>query len=152
MRPQRLSLLAQLLHAEPAVAVLAAEVLCRVFSQELQQYGSQLVQLVPDLLDVVAQCSSSCGSSLPAGILTPHPDDPADCVEGSSSLPADEAEEQRQQRLPLLFFAVSALVRMSSARQVAEAVVRQGGVHVLVHALRVSPPAVCQVRMGPHYK
>jgi hypothetical protein len=151
MQPQRLGLLAQLLHAEPAVAVLAAEVLCRVCSQDLQHYGSQLVQLVPDLLAVVEQCSSSCSSSSSAVEETAGRE-AASTVASSSSSSSDaqaenEASDHQQQCLPLLFFAVSALVRMSSDRQVAEAVVQRGGVPVLVHALRVSPPAVCQVSL-----
>jgi hypothetical protein len=148
MQPQRLDLLAQLLHAEPAIAVLAAEVLCRVCSQDLGHYGSQLVQLVPDLLAVVEQCSSSCSCSCSSS--TSAVSDPAADINSSSSSDAQawqDATEHQKQCLPLLFFAVSALVRMSSDRQVAMAVVDGGGVPVLVHALRVSPPAVCQVRL-----
>jgi hypothetical protein len=151
MQPKRLALLAQLLHAEPSVAVLAAEVLCRVCSQELQPWGSQLVKVVPDLLALVEQCSSSSSSSRGSSSAGSSSSEATASSSNSSAEVGDtegvELTEQ-QQRLPLLFFAVSALVRMSSDSEVAAAVVACGGVPVLVHALRVSPPAVCQVRLA----
>jgi hypothetical protein len=166
MQPQRLTLLTQLLQAEPAVAVLAAEVLCRVCSLELQPWGSQLARIVPDLMAVVEQCSSSSSRSSSAGgsssadeaqsISSTAAGGTASASSSSSSTASGTADasqneeelmdvDAQKQRLPLLFFAVSALVRMSSDKEVAQAVVACGGVPVLVHALRVSPPAVCQV-------
>ena len=48
-------------------------------------------------------------------------------------------------RVPLLFFAISALVRMAAVPQAAAAVGQQGGLRLLVDALNVAPAAVCQV-------
>lgn len=57
----------------------------------------------------------------------------------SNSAPKDGA-------VPLLFFAVSSLVRMASLPAVATAVRVQGGLPLLVAALDVVPAAICQVR------
>jgi hypothetical protein len=51
-------------------------------------------------------------------------------------------------RVPLLFFAISALVRMAAVPQAAAAVGQQGGLQLLVDALNVAPAAVCQVTEG----
>ena len=48
-------------------------------------------------------------------------------------------------KVPLLFFAVSSLVRMASLPPVAQAVQQQGGLPKLVQALHVVPAAICQV-------
>eukprot|EP00775_Hariotina_reticulata_P006803 gene6803-7019_t len=48
-------------------------------------------------------------------------------------------------KVPLLFFAVSTLVRMCSVQDLAMEIVGKGGVPLLVAALNVAPAAVCQV-------
>jgi len=47
--------------------------------------------------------------------------------------------------VPLLFFAVSSLVRMATLPTVAQAVQRQKGLPMLVAALHIVPAAICQV-------
>lgn len=60
------------------------------------------------------------------------------------SIIGNAAPEAR--KVPLLFFAMSSLVRMASLPAVARAVQQQGGLPKLVQALHVVPAAICQVR------
>lgn len=61
-----------------------------------------------------------------------------------SIIGSNAAPEAR--KVPLLFFAMSSLVRMASLPAVARAVQQQGGLPKLVQALHVVPAAICQVR------
>jgi hypothetical protein len=110
MTPKRLQLLLQLLTSDTAVAVLSAEILCRVCSQEIEPFSNMLSAAISPLLDIVRQ--------------NPQPE---------------------ARKVPLLFFAVSTLVRMCSVTDLAQQMVAQGGVPLLVAALNVAPAAVCQV-------
>jgi hypothetical protein len=54
--------------------------------------------------------------------------------------------DPESRKVPLLFFAMSSLVRMATLPCVAAAVQQQGGLPKLVAALHVVPAAICQVR------
>lgn len=60
-----------------------------------------------------------------------------------SIISSNTAPEAR--KVPLLFFAMSSLVRMATVPAVAQAVRQQGGLSLLVSALHVVPAAICQV-------
>lgn len=122
MTHDNLKLWQVLLVSDPQVAVLAAETLCRVCSQDLQPWTGQITKLLPTLLHVVKY--KGAGPAAQAGS-TAHP---------ASS-----------KQVPLLFFTISALVRLSGVEELAAEIVRQAGVQDLVEVLDIRNAAICQV-------
>lgn len=119
MSAQNLQVWQKLLLSEPQVAVLAAEVLCRVCGQDVKPWTSQVTQLLPTLLQVVRQ--KGCGPAEAGG------------------------DENASKQIPLLFFCISALVRLSGTHEMAKQIVQQGGLEVVIEALTIDNPAICQV-------
>jgi hypothetical protein len=120
-----LALLGRLLACqEMGVAVLAAEVVCRVCDGDLDAHAPALYDLVPALLSLVRRH-------------TPHPSMAAQ-LEGAA--------------LPLVFFSISALVRLTSSPRLARAIVEARGVTILTAVLTTQPSAICQVTTFALYR
>lgn len=118
-----------LLVSDPQVAVLAAETLCRVCGQNLEPWTCQIAKLLPMLLHVVRYKGAGLGPAL-----------------SEESAPTDAGSNPgASKQVPLLFFTISTLVRLSGVEELALGIVRQGGVQDLVEALDVSNSAICQV-------